>query len=294
MCEYKYFLALIQFWNMKVFICNRHNDQKQTSEFIYELIKQAEEKLMIFQETEHSDSWKISVEDKIKKSDFVIFVIGENTFKSQQIIWEYELAKSLNKTIIGFSLSKADHFKNEFVYEILTFSQINNLYDFIINKLSNDRLLKIEQYKIMVKSTEQVTESRLKVNNLFFTITSSVLSVALLLEKTYSFSLPATVGVFLLTIISYLICKAWEKLINSYKNLNTGKFKVIEKLERELETNMFGYEWDILISEVKYESNSDTEINIIKYFKKFIIIIGFIELGYIICLIQHILYYNHF
>src|SRR5690606_13755004 len=126
--------------------------------------------------------------------------------------------------------------------------------------------LKLEQYKMMVSSTEKVTDQRLKVNNLLFTVTSSILSVAFLIGKTFNFSPTSIVGLFVLTSLAFLVTFFWEKLINSYGKLNTGKFKVIDKIEKDLRTNMFEDEWRILTGEVKYKPNSETERTIIRRF----------------------------
>jgi Zn-dependent protease with chaperone function len=133
----------------------------------------------------------------------------------------------------------------------------------------------------MVSSTEKVTESRMKVNNLFITITSSILSVGFVLGKTFGFSIKAMLGMLALTILSLIISYFWKKLILSYALLNRGKFKVIDKIEKQLRTNMFEDEWNILTQKIKYEPNSKTETSIIEIFRIFIYIVGALELFYI-------------
>lgn len=56
----------------------------------------------------------------------------------------------------------------------------------------------------MVSSTEKVTDARMKVNNLFFTITSSILSVAFVLGKTYSFIPLSVLAMTILTVLALL------------------------------------------------------------------------------------------
>jgi hypothetical protein len=145
-----------------------------------------------------------------------------------------------------------------------------------------DRQLKMEQYKIMVCSTEKVTDQRMKVNNLFFTIASSVLSLTAILGKTYGFTPLCIFAMFILTLLALLITHAWENLVCSYGKLNTGKFKVIDRIEKELRTNMFEEEWQILTNEIKYEPNTKTERKIIKIFRIFIFIALGIESIYLL------------
>jgi hypothetical protein len=122
----------------------------------------------------------------------------------------------------------------------------------------------------------------MKVNNLFFTITSSILSVAFVLGKTYSFAPLSVFAMFILTFLALLTSYFWEKLVNSYGKLNTGKFKVIDRLEKELRTNMFEEEWQILTNDIKYEPNTRTETKIVQRFRYFIYAILTVEVLYLI------------
>lgn len=266
---------------MKLFICNRSTDKSEAENAITDLLKVSENSIAILQETEHSENWKISVEKKLQESDFVIFMIGSDTFESDQIKWEYAKSKILNKQIVGYKLSNASKESILFCQGFQVFDSAEQCFKFLSKTYEDDRKLKFEQYKMMVSSTEKVTESRLKVNNLFFTITSSILSVGFVLGKTFGFSIAATIGMLVLTSMSLLVSYFWEKLINSYGQLNTGKFKVIDKIEKQLRTNMFEDEWKILTEEIKYEPNTNTESKVIKYFRIFIIIVGVIELIYL-------------
>ena len=133
----------------------------------------------------------------------------------------------------------------------------------------------------MVSSTEKVTDSRLKVNNLFLTVSSTIISIGFVLGKTFGFTIPVIIGMLVLTALALLISYSWEKLIDSYALLNEGKFRVIDKIEKQLRTNMFEDEWKILTQEIKYKPNSETEKNIVQYFRVFIIILGVLELIYL-------------
>lgn len=210
----------------------------------------------------------------MQESDFIVFAIGKETFKSDQLKWEYAKAKQLNKQIIGIKLKETTDDSILFCQGFQVFDNAEQSYKFLTKTYEDDRKLKFEQYKMMVNSTEKVTESRMKVNNLFFTITSSILSVGFVLGKTFGFSIAATIGMFVLTLLSFIISLFWERLIDSYGKLNTGKFKVIDKIEKQLRTNMFEDEWKILTEEIKYEPNSKTETKVITYFRTFIVIIG--------------------
>ena len=217
----------------------------------------------------------------MNESDFVLFVVGSDTFESEQIIWEYAKAKDLNKRIIGYKLSSATKESILFCQGFQVFEKVKNCYAFLQKVFEDDRKLKFEQYKIMVSSTEKVTDSRLKVNNLFLTVSSTIISIGFVLGKTFGFTIPVIIGMLVLTALALLISYSWEKLIDSYALLNEGKFRVIDKIEKQLRTNMFEDEWKILTQEIKYKPNSETEKNIVQYFRVFIIILGVLELIYL-------------
>ncbi|WP_108424510.1 RipA family octameric membrane protein [Flagellimonas amoyensis] len=266
---------------MKLFVCNRSTDLSATQSVIDELLIESKNFIAVQQEIEHSENWKTLVENKMNESDFVLFIVGENTFESEQIIWEYAKAKDLNKRIIGYKLPTATEESILFCQGFQVFDNVKNCFEFLTKVFDDDRKLKFEQYKIMVSSTEKVTDSRLKVNNLFLTVSSTIISIGFVLGKTFGFTIPVVIGMLVLTALALLISYSWEKLINSYALLNQGKFRVIDKIEKQLRTNMFEDEWKILTQEIKYKPNSETEKNIVKYFRVFVIILGILEIVYL-------------
>lgn len=92
---------------MKLFVSNRSTDRVATATALNELLIASESAIAVQQEIEHSENWKTLVEKKMQESDFVVFIIGADTFASEQIKWEYAKAKILNKQIVGFKLSTA-------------------------------------------------------------------------------------------------------------------------------------------------------------------------------------------
>ena len=132
---------------MKLFICNRSSDSTLTQNVIVELLAESKNFIAIQQEIEHSENWKKSVEEKMNESDFVLFVVGSDTFESEQIIWEYAKAKDLNKRIIGYKLSSATKESILFCQGFQVFEKVKNCYAFLQKVFEDDRKLKFEQYK---------------------------------------------------------------------------------------------------------------------------------------------------
>lgn len=187
----------------------------------------------------------------------------------------------MDSCVVGIKLNEITEDSILFCQGFQVFDNAEQSFKYLTKTYEDDRKLKFEQYKMMVSSTEKVTESRMKVNNLFFTITSSILSVGFVLGKTFGFTIAAMIGMFVLTVLSFVVSFFWERLIDSYGKLNTGKFKVIDKIEKQLRTNMFEDEWKILTEEIKYEPNTRTETKVITYFRIFIVIVGVFQIIYL-------------
>jgi hypothetical protein len=266
---------------MKLFVCHRSTDKLESEKIINSLFQLTENSIAVLRETDHDEKWKENVEEKFKEVDFVIFLIGSDTFESDQLKWEYAKAKDLNKRIVGIKLNNATEESILFCQAFQVFDNPKQSLKYLKETFETDQKLKLEQYKIMVSSTEKVTDQRLKVNNLFFTVTSSILSIGFILAKAFEFSTLGVVGMLSMTIMAFIVSFFWAKLINSYGTLNTGKFTVIDKIEKQLRSNMFEDEWQIL-KKIGYEPNSKTEITIIKRFRIFIVVLALFQIGYLI------------
>jgi len=148
--------------------------------------------------------------------------------------------------------------------------------------------LLIEQYKIMVGSTEKVTEQRSKSNTFFMSIVTALVSVSFFVGKAFEFTFISVLIIIALTILNLIIINFWNKMIESYGKLNKGKFVLIFELERKLRSNLFEREWEILTNKdnINYEPNTQTELKVVSWFKKFIYIMllcEFIYLFYLFC-----------
>lgn len=95
----------------------------------------------------------------------------------------------------------------------------------------------LEQWKIAVTMSNAISERRTNMNNIFLTLNSML--VALI---TFQFE-KKSMGYALIGIV---VCLIWISNLENYKKLNTAKFKIINKLEKELPANVFDYEWDLV------------------------------------------------
>lgn len=135
-----------------------------------------------------------------------------------------------------------------------------------------------DQYKMYVESAEKISDRRQNANNFFLTINTALISVIGL-----SFQIKAfddygwTRG--LLAILGIIICIIFWYLLRAYKQLNSGKFKVIHEIEQALPMSLYKYEWKILgegKDKNKYYPFSHIELLIPWVFGIFYFCLGFV------------------
>ncbi len=266
---------------MKLFVCHRSKDEEKVSELLKSMQCELPDNFCIQREMKHTENWKKNVEKRIDMVDAVLFVMSVDTFSSEAIKWEFAKSKQIGKQVLGLFIGEAfyDNPLSEQGYSV--FHSNDEVVEYLKHFHSDNRELLIEQYKMMVNSTEKVTEQRLKVHNLFFTVTSTLLSLSLVVGKSLGFTKAGIVGMLVIAAMVYITTFFWQKLIESYGKLNKGKFQIIDQIEKQLQTNMFEREWNVLVNEIKYESNTVTESNIVKNFRYFVLFIGISELCYL-------------
>ena len=110
-----------------------------------------------------------------------------------------------------------------------------------------------EQYKLLVDSTERVYEKRQSANSFFLTLNAGLFTIlGYLYGKDADTSLRFMA--YILPIFGIAICYYWARVIDSYKQLNCGKFKVIELIETHLPLTLFTAEWFALAKGEKPET----------------------------------------
>lgn len=96
-----------------------------------------------------------------------------------------------------------------------------------------------EQYKLYVDSAQMISERRVSSNNYFLTVNAFLVTLYGLVAA----SELKGMWVILVPIAGFLVSITWHRIITSYRDLNTVKFKVIHELEKEMPAALFDYEW---------------------------------------------------
>lgn len=99
----------------------------------------------------------------------------------------------------------------------------------------------LDQYKLYVEMADRISQRRATANTYFLTVNSAILAfVGYITPK------DANDNLWMLAIAGIALCWLWRALINSYKNLNTAKFKVIHAIEKRLPISPYETEWTFM------------------------------------------------
>ncbi|MCI5108629.1 MAG: hypothetical protein MRY49_02175 [Candidatus Pacebacteria bacterium] len=94
----------------------------------------------------------------------------------------------------------------------------------------------LEIYKLYVDKADAISNRRQNANTFFLTINTALLGIT---------GYIGTAKV-MLSIAGVLLCYFWYRLVLSYKQLNSGKFKVVHEIEKLLPLSPYDAEWTAL------------------------------------------------
>lgn len=138
-------------------------------------------------------------------------------------------------------------------------NQMNEHSNIVVDNLWNDKVTSsnyptqeqfqehlFEQYKMLVESADQISTRRNLANSLFLTLHTLILGVfGFSYEKGPILSHKWLVIFPLLAVVA--LCYLWWRLLKSYRQLNTAKFKVIGEFETRLPSSPYWRaEWTLL------------------------------------------------
>ena len=100
----------------------------------------------------------------------------------------------------------------------------------------------IEQYKIYIEMSDHISARRQNANSFFLTLNTVIIAFVGYVNMGDK-SLSAFY--WFISIAGMLLCFMWYKLIRSYRDLNSAKFKVVHAIESHLPIAPFEAEWEI-------------------------------------------------
>ena len=132
----------------------------------------------------------------------------------------------------------------------------------------SDKALLLNQWQTCVEMANSVSQRRDTMNNFFVTINLAIVA---------TISLTWDLKSIILAFVGLVLCIVWLLFIRNYKLLNTEKFKVINKIEKQLPAKPFFDEWEILKNNKKYKDTTSLENIIpITFIVLFIVSVGLI------------------
>lgn len=113
----------------------------------------------------------------------------------------------------------------------------------IDNKTRNNYYsLLIQQYKIMVDTSEKLMERRQATSNVYTSICTALVALigsSFALKNMYALSMIF----FCVGLVTIILAANWRGALDSYDRNNEGKFAVLNEIEKKLPANMFDSEY---------------------------------------------------
>jgi hypothetical protein len=120
-----------------------------------------------------------------------------------------------------------------------------------------------QQYQLMVQSSEKLVDRRQGLNTFYFTVNGAIIAAVGFMLGNSSNSQLQALGLAALAVAGMVLAKAWWILLVSFGQLNTGKFEVINALEKHLGASIYTAEWKALgegRDPDKYRSFTEREV----------------------------------
>jgi hypothetical protein len=123
----------------------------------------------------------------------------------------------------------------------------------------------LEQYKLYVEMMDRTTARRNQANGFYTSLLSGLLAIIAIatnkdIAQFQSVKFQA-VAFLAISILGILLCIVWYINVQSYKQLNSSKFKVIFELEKQLPLACYSKEWEFLKNDNRYKGYS-TQTNV--------------------------------
>ncbi|NJL40556.1 MAG: hypothetical protein HC840_20585 [Leptolyngbyaceae cyanobacterium RM2_2_4] len=104
----------------------------------------------------------------------------------------------------------------------------------------------LEQYKICVEMADRVSVKRGQANTFYISLLSALLALLSLIIDNKLVSGSSDVLLLFTSILGLTLCFTWYINIQSYRQLNSLKFKVISEMEQYLPFPCYSREWATL------------------------------------------------
>jgi hypothetical protein len=104
----------------------------------------------------------------------------------------------------------------------------------------------LEQYKLYVEMADRISNRRAQTNRFYISLLSGLLALLSIIVGRNIFSDFQTIMFSVISVLGLTLCALWNINIRSYRQLNSGKFKVVHEMEQHLPFPCYSREWEIL------------------------------------------------
>lgn len=268
--------------HMNVFVIHSGADYDATDKIISSL-KQKAYSLNTLILKNGNCFWKFDASKKIKKSQMVLFIVGENSHKSPYIAWEIKEAIKYKKTVYILKLNEENQLHNalyvedDFTEEKKNYGKIisaEELFGVIKNYDEGDyglfnatpselnQAALLEQYKLFLQTSEDLVNRRQNVNSFYISISSALVAIMGILFAMEFGQKAKLIIAFVFCVVGIILSISWSKILSCYGNLNCSKMKIISNIEKQLPLSLFDAEWAALsdkLNKKKYISFTESE-----------------------------------
>lgn len=103
----------------------------------------------------------------------------------------------------------------------------------------------LEIYKIYIGMADKISERRQSANSFFLSINTAVVALVSYLQLGQNGKAGSTFYL-VISVAGMIICYMWYRLVLSYKQINSGKFRVVHLIEQNLPLAPYDVEWELL------------------------------------------------
>ena len=103
----------------------------------------------------------------------------------------------------------------------------------------------LEQYKLYVQMADKISERRQTANTYFLTINTALVALLGIVWPATE-KLVDVLWYVIAGLAGMILCYSWYRLLRSYKDLNSGKFRVVGVIEKYLPLRPYDAEWESL------------------------------------------------
>lgn len=229
--------------------------------------------IFMFEPEYTKKTWHLRALQKLKESQLVLLfdsLSGDETCVGKHISWELKKADKLGKRVVvlksypqsqnrswyQYDYSEKDPRHSRFqtipIEEAVNFMKKEygwQMGDTLLHVAEDgapltdvEKQLILEQYRIMIDTSEKLMERRQETVNLYTTLCTTLIA---LIGASFAFGNLGICAIifFLSGLVLIVLCRNWRLSLASYDLNNNGKFRVINLLEKSLPAEIFESEY---------------------------------------------------